>query len=109
MRPGLPRRLLPGPSTVRELGDGRAYTGQQAVHNGLIDAIGGEQEARAWLAAHGVPQRLEVEDVETRSLAARTLGASLGPFLQSAANMISFQGVRLDGAWAIWQPAESGE
>ncbi len=35
---------------VRELADGRAYTGRQALKLGLVDAIGGEQDARLWLA-----------------------------------------------------------
>ena len=35
------------PARVRELADGRAYTGRQALKLGLIDAIGGEREARA--------------------------------------------------------------
>src|SRR6185437_7227445 len=37
------------PAKVRELADGRAYTGRQALQLGLVDAIGGEHEARAWL------------------------------------------------------------
>ena len=36
---------------VRALADGRVFTGRQALAAGLVDAIGGEQEARAWLAA----------------------------------------------------------
>lgn len=39
---------------VRELADGRAYTGRQALRLGLIDAIGGEPEART---ARGKPRR----------------------------------------------------
>ena len=38
------------PARVRELADGRAYTGRQALQLGLVDAIGGEHEARDWLA-----------------------------------------------------------
>ena len=38
------------PARVRELADGRAYTGRQALALGLVDQIGGEIEARAWLA-----------------------------------------------------------
>ncbi|MGZ9034887.1 MAG: signal peptide peptidase SppA, partial [Rhodospirillales bacterium] len=34
---------------VTTLADGRVYTGRQALANGLIDAIGGESEARQWL------------------------------------------------------------
>ena len=37
---------------VRQLADGRAYTGRQALQLGLIDAIGGEQDAR-----RGSPKR----------------------------------------------------
>src|ERR1700761_8378696 len=39
---------------VRALADGRAYTGRQALALGLVDAIGGEREAKAWLP---FPQR----------------------------------------------------
>ena len=94
---------------VRELADGRAYTGRQALKLGLIDAIGGETEARDWLAGRGVPKSLPVEDIENESLAARAIGASLGPLLQSLTKTLAVQGVRLDGAWAIWQPAAPGE
>ena len=94
---------------VRELADGRAYTGRQALRLGLVDAIGGEREARDWLATRGVPRSLPVESVETESLAARAIGASLGPLLESLSKTIAFQWVRLDGAWAIWQPAGAGE
>jgi len=39
------------PARVRQLADGRAYTGRQALALGLVDVIGGEPDARAWLAA----------------------------------------------------------
>ncbi len=48
---------------VRQLADGRPYTGQQALHLGLIDAIGDEKDARQWLAqAKGVSEKLPVRD-----------------------------------------------
>ncbi len=51
-------------SRVRDLADGRVFTGRQAVANGLIDEIGSESAARDWLtAAHDVPQSLPVIDV----------------------------------------------
>lgn len=34
---------------VRELGDGRPYSGQQALQLGLIDQIGDEEDAKNWL------------------------------------------------------------
>lgn len=98
------------PARVRELADGRAYTGQQALSLGLVDALGDEDEARDWLAsAKGISRRLPIEDVETGSLAARTLGASFGPVLQGVMKTIAGQGLTLDGAQAIWQPGVAGE
>jgi len=94
---------------VRELADGRAYTGRQALKLGLVDAIGGEADARAWLAAeHHIPVSLPVEDINTEGLVRRALGASLGTLLQGTLKTLLSQGLRLDGAWAVWQPASIG-
>ena len=71
------------PDRVRQLADGRAYTGRQALQLGLIDSIGGEHEARAWLAsAQGRGGRsCRTEDVETGSaLTSRTVAASSAAF-----------------------------
>jgi protease IV len=89
---------------VRQLADGRAYTGRQALQLGLVDAIGGEQDARAWLAeAKSVSADLPVEDVSTTGLAGRAFSSSLGWMLDSVWKSVFSQGVILDGAWAIWQ------
>lgn len=89
---------------VRQLADGRAYTGRQALQLGLVDAIGGEHDARAWLAqAKGVPADLPVDDVSTSNFAERALSSSLGWMLQSIWKTLFSQGVMLDGAWAVWQ------
>lgn len=61
-------------SRVRELADGRVMTGRQALAAGLVDAIGGEAEARRWLAeARGVPAGLRVRDIDPRGAAERAL------------------------------------
>lgn len=39
------------PDSVRRLADGRVYTGRQARALGLVDTLGGLDEAKAWLAA----------------------------------------------------------
>jgi protease-4 len=97
------------PDKVRELADGRAYTGRQALKLGLIDAIGGEADARAWLAAQRhIPVSLPVQDVRTETLAQRALGASLGTVLEGTLKTLLSQGLRLDGAWAVWQPSATG-
>ncbi len=98
------------PARVRELGDGRAYTGRQAVRLGLVDAIGGEPEARDWLAsARGVAASLPVREVRAEGLRARIFGGNaqglLGPFMKTVLS----QGLSIDGAWAVWQPSLQGE
>jgi protease-4 len=96
------------PDKVRQLGDGRAYSGHQALPLGLIDEIGGEREARAWLAANkGVAASLPVEDVTTSSLTSRALTGTLAPIVNDLWKALISQSVRLDGAWAVWQrPSE---
>lgn len=100
------------PARVRELADGRAYTGRQALKLGLIDAIGGEREARAWLAeAKQVATSLPARDIGTRGWAERALGddragGSLPALLGTVLKTVLSQ--RLDGAWAIWQPDDVG-
>ena len=50
---------------ARDLGDGRIYSGRQAIAEGLIDGIGAEPAARAWLdEARGISPELELRDVE---------------------------------------------
>jgi protease IV len=92
------------PDKVRELGDGRAYTGTQALRLGLVDQIGGEHAARAWLAsAKGVPASLPVEDVTADSFALRVFAGSLAPIFDTFWKTVVSQSVSLDGGWAIWQ------
>lgn len=92
------------PDKVRQLADGRAYTGRQAVQLGLIDAIGGERAARAWLAsAKNVPLNLPVEDITTSSFTERVFADSLGDLFVTMAKTLISHGVILDGAWAVWQ------
>ena len=95
---------------VRALADGRAYTGRQALKLGLVDALGGEADAREWLATqNAVPASLPVEDVMSGGLAARAFGDAVSPVVQWLLKTVLFQGVSLDGAWAVWQPSQSGE
>jgi protease-4 len=95
---------------VVALADGRAYTGRQALGLGLVDAIGGEAEARDWLAeARQVGADLPIRDVEPdRGMLARRLGIRLPPMLGFLWKTLETQGLNLDGAWAIWQPGLQG-
>ena len=93
------------PARVRELADGRAYTGRQAQKLGLVDEIGGEAEARDWLARErGVPATTPVRDLQTGSFYERTLGATLSGLWRSMVGGTLPAG----GAWAIWQGGVGG-
>jgi protease-4 len=86
------------------LADGRAYTGRQALGLGLVDAIGGEREAKAWLvAAKGVPAGLPVQDLASGGITGRGLSGELGMMLQGVWKTLISQSVSLDGALAVWQ------
>lgn len=85
---------------VRALADGRTFTGRQALAEGLVDEIGGETEARAWLAREkGIPTLLPVEEVEWRDLYERTLSRSA----LALRKIVLSERLRLDGAWAVRQ------
>jgi protease-4 len=101
------------PDRVRQLGDGRAYTGRQALALGLIDQIGDESAARDWLAKERqVGRFLPVRDVRTDTLQDRLTRGVTGMFgtvvsgvLRGAIESASTSpAVHLDGAWAVWQP-----
>jgi protease-4 len=92
------------PEAVRAVADGRAFTGRQALKLGLIDAIGDEQDARAWLeSAKGLPKHLPVEDISTNDWAGRALTSELSPIVVSLWKTLISQSVTLDLPAALWQ------
>lgn len=87
---------------ARELADGRVFTGRQALAAGLVDAIGGEREARAWLAAEReVPESLPVRDVSTRSTAERLISQATESVMKS----LFSEWLGVDAPRAVWQPS----
>jgi len=91
------------PAKVRSLADGRAYTGRQALGLGLVDAIGGEREAKAWLvSAKGLPAGLPVQDLSLGSIASHALSSQLGIIVEELWKTLISQSVSLDGAMAVW-------
>jgi protease-4 len=92
------------PAKVRSLGDGRAYTGRQALSLGLVDAIGGEREAMDWLvSAKGVPAGLPIQDVSDGGIASHALSGQVAMLLQGVWKTLISQSLSLDGASAVWQ------
>ncbi|GBQ28386.1 signal peptide peptidase SppA [Gluconacetobacter azotocaptans] len=94
---------------VRALADGRPYTGRQALALGLVDQIGTEADAKAWLikTLH-LPEAVAVTDLRIRSARPwlrRAIGGMLGLILDDEwTGSVLSQGVALDGAVAIWKP-----
>jgi protease-4 len=90
------------PAQARALADGRVFTGRQAVEAGLVDAIGGEREARAWLAAERqVPETLPARDLQTRSAAERLLSSAT----ESVMKTLLAEWLGVDAPRALWQPS----
>lgn len=97
--------------------DGRVFVGTRAQSLKLVDTIGGEREARAWLATKGVPASLRVQ---LHRPAARTdlswFGAAAGVIAEAVGLSDWVEGLRtspfavqvertsLDGLLALWQP-----
>ena len=95
------RRNLPR-DTVLALADGRVFTGRQAVANGLVDALGGEADARRWLAeTHAIATSIPVKEVEIEhegALWRDLIGGLVGKVLFS-------ERLRLDGPISLWHPS----
>jgi protease-4 len=102
-------------ATARRLSDGSIYTGRQALRLELIDAVGGNREARAWLAAErDVSEALPLREWKkdegllsgfgTQALAglARLVG------LEAGAAAILPRRLTVDGLLSVWQASPSG-
>lgn len=95
------RRKLPR-ETVVALADGRIYTGRQALKAKLIDELGGEDEAVAWLAKNKkIDDSLDIRDIKPKrpvtSLFEQMSEIANGKFTSKLLQ-------RLDGLVSIWQP-----
>ena len=88
---------------VRELADGRIYTGNQAVKLKLIDGLGGQDEAVAWL----VKSKKISADLKVREIKAEPEIDSLFKKLAGmvGANIFGKSMVGLDGLVSIWHPS----
>lgn len=98
--------------TARILGDGRVYTGWQALENGLVDAIGGEEAARSWLLdEHEIDSELPTEDwvvpdeTDFSGLAGQAMGQIVLQLIsQIGEKTLSTKGLTLDGLVSVWHP-----
>tara|TARA_R100000005_G_scaffold73810_1_gene41044 strand:+ start:10409 stop:11314 length:906 start_codon:yes stop_codon:yes gene_type:complete len=86
---------------ARKLADGRVMIGLIAVENGLIDEIGGLEEAKRWLESErdvpaGLPLRT-VDYSEPKPLIARLFSEMMG-------KSVLPERLTLDGLLSLWQP-----
>ena len=117
------RRNLPR-IVALNLADGRVYTGQQALGAKLIDEIGGEDAAVAWLGTKGIDVKLPVKDWAPErpnrgfffSLADAALlwvvgETGLAPSLIPAhvIDRLLPESLRLDGLLSVWQGSGSAD
>lgn len=95
------------------LADGSVFTGRQALENRLIDEIGGETEALAWLTGKGLDEKLEVVEWKppekgvtgllpgmSAKLLERAFGLSLGVVGQVQEGIEKH--MFLDGLLSLW-------
>jgi protease-4 len=97
------------------LADGSVFTGRQALTKKLVDALGGEREAIAWLATKGVDPDLRVvewkpKDSDSGWLLSSELARSIADLLgirKYDADLIRELGgdrIFLDGLLSLWHP-----
>jgi protease IV len=95
------RRKL-APEQMATVADGSVFTGRQARANGLVDALGGEDEARGWLeSSRGVAASLPVFDVDVRDTELQLVDL----FGTVAKKALSYERLNLDGLISVWHPA----
>ncbi|ORE94475.1 signal peptide peptidase SppA [Acuticoccus yangtzensis] len=104
-------------ATARRLADGRIYTGTQALEAGLIDEIGGEDAAVAWLARdRNLSPNLPIKTYKPRaerdfSLTARMTSAIADRILGALGiTLPSFPSTgSVDGLLSLWQASFSSD
>ncbi|MCB1377700.1 MAG: signal peptide peptidase SppA [Alphaproteobacteria bacterium] len=103
------RRGLPI-ARVRELSDGRVYTGRQAIAVKLIDELGGEEKAVEWLQSEKkLGSDLKIIDWTARKITDPTgLGFSAESALLRLFGLerlaATAERAKLDGLLALWHP-----
>ncbi len=111
------RRHLDGDSVGR-VADGRVFTGRQALDLKLVDELGDEKSAIAWLAKqYGIDPNTPVRDWQVRSRFSdfsflhptaallEFVGlASLARRIEDAGAVKAIEQLNLDGLLALWHP-----
>ncbi|WP_417414249.1 signal peptide peptidase SppA [Hoeflea sp.] len=105
---------------VLALADGSIFTGRQALKNGLVDALGGEAEIRAYLKSRDVDDTLEFVDWKRPDKTANMIfGTRLASIVQQFLGLpaslsgeidrLSGGKLFLDGLVSVWQVGGQSE
>jgi protease-4 len=107
-------------SGLERVADGRVFTGRQAVELKLVDQIGGEDTAIAWLAKErGIDAKTPVQDWRLKArftdlsmlhLATATVLDAIGLSalarrIEDSATLRTIERLNLDGLLALWHPS----
>lgn len=102
---------------VLRLADGSVFTGRQALANKLVDGLGGEKEAIAWLAEKGVSGSLTVIEWKPSDsgglLFSEAIATSVGAVVglpAAGTDIVKRSGLDrlfLDGLISVWQPSSA--
>lgn len=105
------------PDTIPGLTEGRIYSGRQAVDYKLVDQIGDELAARAWLAKErGIQPGLRVrqwkppaEETGFLGFATQSIAAIFGVSESKFVGLLDEAGavLELDGLVSVWHPASN--
>ncbi|MCK5546145.1 MAG: signal peptide peptidase SppA [Rhodospirillaceae bacterium] len=86
---------------LSHVADGRIFTGRQALGNGLIDAIGGEKEARSWLAKnHSISKDIPAKDAKPDYPKDQWYQQIMG----ITGKALFSERLKLDGLLSVWHP-----
>ena len=88
-----------GLASAEEFADGRVFTGRRAVEAGLVDEIGGQRAALAWLEGR-IPEDLPVRRVGPR----RDMDGLFGSVVGLARKTVLSESLTLDGLISVWHP-----
>ncbi len=106
------------PNDIPGLAQGRVFLGREALEHKLVDAIGGEEQAIAWLRkTHDIDKAAKVVDWKPQSASSFGFWSSIGSALEglfgqsSLGRMLardpSLSTLGLDGLVSVWHPSEN--
>ena len=102
------RRKNINPNDFSGLTNGSVYTGQQAVNNKLVDAIGGQSDAKDYLIKHYKLEKnikvtaFSLKDDEKESFISKLLNSTIGDFSTVIRNILPVSRNNVDGLLSLW-------